>query len=136
MQQGLTQVWIEYFNYMGNMSFVEKPQMGVASIMAKVFAVIKSDNDKLELTSWSSAKAFYEDGNSFADERFICIASTDDYKERGMYASEKVYIDPDTPMDRNDYRIPATQEQVDAHNMLHRALNNHFKGKVFEQPYY
>ncbi|UTZ44568.1 hypothetical protein [Vibrio campbellii] len=94
--------------------------------MAKVFAVT-NENGALTLHTWSSAAAFGKDGNSFLDERFIAIATTNDYRD-GMY-NELVE-------QGNVWGIVYTQEQRDAKNMLHEALKAHFKGQTFEQKRY
>lgn len=102
--------------------------------MAKVFAVVKNDKDELELLIWNSKKSF-ESENSWMDDKFLCLGSTDDYKNEGVYNSEKEHIDPDVPFCNGEgFRILASKESVEAHNMMHHAFKAHFKGKVFDEP--
>ncbi len=100
--------------------------------MAKIFAVVKNEKDELELVAWSSAKTFFEEGNSFTDDRFIYIAATDDYKKEGLFREPKEHVDPDAPV--CSLRITETTESINAYNMVHYALKKHFRGKVFDVP--
>ncbi len=103
--------------------------------MAKIFAVKKLETGELTVVSWSSATAFINAGYTFIDNPFICLSSTSDYKDEGMYGEELEYISPETPMRNGErFRVAYTKEHVDAHNLLHNALKHHFKGKTFEPP--
>ncbi|MEI8659303.1 hypothetical protein [Vibrio sp. Hal054] len=100
--------------------------------MAKIFAIVKNDADQLQVVSWSSRAEFRKTGHSFLDEQFIAIATTDDYKERGIFA-DTLAIECE-PVE--GFSLAKTEEEVNAHNLLNAALKEHFKGKVFPKKYY
>lgn len=82
--------------------------------MAKVFAVVRSESGAhLSLLSWRSKKAFSEH-NSWLDERFIYVASTDDHKLNGLFSA---YLEGD------EILVVHTTEEIEAHNMMVDAMN-------------
>ncbi len=91
--------------------------------MAKVFAVVKSQQGDLELLSWASAAQFMKEGNSFLDERFIYVATTDDHKNMGMFQCG--HENPDKA--KGHFGVALSREQLKAHKMMCDAFKSHFK---------
>ncbi len=97
--------------------------------MAKVFAVVKNRTG-LELLSWSSSKAFSENGEDWFDEKFIVIATTDDHKRRGLYNSFELY---ERTFDNYKGLIARSEEYIIAHDLLSLAFAKHFNKPIPEQ---
>lgn len=79
--------------------------------MAKLFAVIH-ENNELKLLQWPSSACFVREGNSFTDERFICIATNRDLKD-GLYQHEMV---------EPDLYIKKSNIEIEAYNMIVKAF--------------
>ncbi len=92
--------------------------------MAKVFAVIESSSGALELLSWRSGAEFKRQGQSYLDEKFICIASAGDYINYGLYREPKQQ--EEEPVYGMKYALAfsvvKSQKEIDAHNMIHKAF--------------
>jgi hypothetical protein len=89
--------------------------------MAKVFAVILEDQD-LVLKTWSSAKLFNKT-ESWLDDKFICIATSDDFKGNNSFPPRGVF--DDEIIEGEVSFFIRTQNEIAAHNIMHDARNNY-----------
>ncbi|EGQ8547878.1 TPA: hypothetical protein ACMDS2_004281 [Vibrio parahaemolyticus] len=94
--------------------------------MAKVFAVIENEH-RLELLSWSSGKAFTASGQSWLDDKFICIATTDDHKNRGLFAEFKLC---ERSLKGFSSSIVKSEKELLANDIMALAFAKHFNQNV------
>lgn len=88
--------------------------------MAKVFAVVEDTDSSVQLLSWPSAAAFLRSGESFLDDKFIYIATTDDYKKEGLFSAPMREED-------KDFIVKTSEIKFKAHNIMNQAFVAHFK---------
>lgn len=98
--------------------------------MAKVFATYLK-NDTVILEEWSSAKAFQEN-ESWTDEKFLNIATSDDFKGKASFPlsplySEKLEPEPVTEQNSNGFNVIHTEQEIEAHNLMVEARNKYLK---------
>lgn len=79
--------------------------------MARVFGVV-FENQELKLLQWASSTSFIREGNSFTDDRFICLATHRDFKD-GLYQDE--IVEPSLYIKQSDV-------EVEAYNMIVKAF--------------
>nr|WP_075497181.1 hypothetical protein [Moritella viscosa]SHO03604.1 Putative uncharacterized protein [Moritella viscosa] len=98
--------------------------------MAKVFATYLK-NDTVVLEEWSSAKAFQET-ESWSDEKFIYIATTDDFKGKASFPLCPLYsekLERVTEPNSKGFSIAHTDNEIKAHNLMFEARNRYLKIK-------
>ena len=99
--------------------------------MAKIFATYLKDNEVV-LETWSSAKAF-EKSEQWTDNKFILIASTDDFKGKASFPLDPMYtdklIEPDSDLKSNGFNITHTENERTAHNLLVEVRNKYLNIK-------
>jgi len=100
--------------------------------MSKVFAVVENDLGRLEVLKWSSAKCFLLDGQNWLDEKFICLATTNDHKKEGLYSNFELLEMKETNYTRE---IIKSKKETIAHDMMTLAFFNHFKKSICSQAY-
>lgn len=88
--------------------------------MAKVFAVIRNEFGELELLNWSSVSAFARGGGDFTDDRYICIGTTREYIEYGIY--KKPHKNPECGY----FGVVLDDESLKANHMICAAFSKHF----------
>jgi len=95
--------------------------------MAKVFATYLK-NGEVVLETWSSAKDFQKN-ESWTDDKFIRIATTDDFKGKASFPlspmfDEKIEVSTTKP-EGNGFNIIQSEDEITAHNILVDARNKY-----------
>ena len=99
--------------------------------MAKVFATY-IQNDEVTLETWSSVKAF-ETNEEWNDQKFIYIATSNDFKGKSSFPASPIYIEKlkvetEKPV-KNGFNIILTPNEITAHNLMVEARNKYFNIK-------
>lgn len=81
--------------------------------MAKVFATLISNN-RVIIKEWRSKRSF-EATESYLDDKYIFIATTDDFKGKSSFPLAPMYT----------YRVESGSVEAVAHNLLYNARNNY-----------
>ena len=95
--------------------------------MAKVFATLREDN-KVVLKTWSSAAAFLKT-ETWLDEKFITVTTSDDFKGKGSFPlcpmyDEEIEVTTSKPQG-NGFNIIYKENDVASHNLLFQARNQY-----------
>jgi hypothetical protein len=95
--------------------------------MAKVFATL-IENNAVVLKQWPS-KAAFQSAESWVDNKFIAIATTDDFKGKSSFPANAMYDfeigPPDEYPKSKSFHIIQSKEEVQSHNLLFNARNEH-----------
>jgi len=93
--------------------------------MAKVFATY-IENDTVTLKTWPNMKSFNKN-ESWLDEKFILIATSDDFKGKKSFPLSPMYDEKETFIEPkgNGITFALNKNEIEAHNLLFEARNEY-----------